>query len=157
MYGCVCAIASGVYSPVWTLLSAGGRCKKGVLPTLLCMCVVRARASAEKFKCLRVYPKNVHQPWPLALSTWPDVPRFPDVPISRISRSVQNVVPLDVCLHGAHDRDVVRTACVSVYGLSTSGGSRLNRWYHTVRPTGTRAQSYSSILECRREGVNHLY
>ena len=63
----------------------------------------------------------------------------------------------DVCLHGAHDRDVVRTACVSVYGLSTSGGSRLNRWYHTVRPTGTRAQSYSSILECRREGVNHLY
>ena len=34
----------------------------------------------------------------------------------------------DVCLHGAHDRDVVRTACVSVYGLSTSGGSRRDRW-----------------------------
>ena len=34
----------------------------------------------------------------------------------------------DVCLHGAHDRDVVRTACVSVYGLSTSGGSMWDRW-----------------------------
>ena len=39
------------------------------------MCVVRARGAhlsrhqppVEKFKCLRVYPKNVHQPWPLAL------------------------------------------------------------------------------------------
>ena len=41
----------------------------------LCMCVVRARGAhlsrhqpaVEKCKCLRVYPKNVHQPWPLAL------------------------------------------------------------------------------------------
>ena len=42
----------------------------------LCMCVVRARGAhlssrhqppVEKFKCLCVYPKNVHQPWPLAL------------------------------------------------------------------------------------------
>ena len=39
------------------------------------MCVVRARGAhllrhqpaVEKCKCLRVYPKNVHQPWPLAL------------------------------------------------------------------------------------------
>ena len=39
------------------------------------MCVVRARGAhlsrhqppVEKFKCLRVYPKNVHQPWLLAL------------------------------------------------------------------------------------------
>ena len=41
------------------------------------MCVVRARGAhlsrhqppVEKFKCLRVYPKNVHQPWPLALKS----------------------------------------------------------------------------------------
>ena len=39
------------------------------------MCVVRARGAhlsrhkpaVEKCKCLCVYPKNVHQPWPLAL------------------------------------------------------------------------------------------
>ena len=34
----------------------------------------------------------------------------------------------DVRLHGAHARDVVRWTYVSVYGLSTSGGSRWDRW-----------------------------
>ena len=37
-------------------------------------------------------------------------------------------VHFEVCLQCAHARDVVRWTCVSVYGLSTSGGSRRDRW-----------------------------
>ena len=42
----------------------------------ICVCVARAsgaqlsrhQPAVEKCKCLRVYTKNVHQPWPLALN-----------------------------------------------------------------------------------------